>query len=677
MINRINCFMKYLLSVFVCVLFLSEILFGQNNMVRLGETVTHIHYVKTGALSGNGKSWNTAFNNLQSALDVALPDDEIWVAAGTYLPTESYEQNECSKAFILQTGNVKIYGGFPATGNPTMDDRNRSVYETILSGDIDNNDKPDGEIIGNNSYHVVINTATDVLLDGFTISGGNACHSSEITYKGCQINNLHGGGVLNVASSKLVLKNSIVKANVASYGAGIANDTSPSEFVNVLICGNYSKVLGAGMYNNGADPVLTNVTISGNSDGMYSEYSSPKLFNTIVTRNNVDNFNFGNNTQTNFNHCLIGGLFYRNNDGTGPEITGIPLNEIFMDWGGSTYPSKWDNYRLAANSFAKDAGNNDYINESTDLYGNPRIMNGIVDLGAGEFHFMTFIDVTVNGLPTDCDANDLKIHFYNTAGVLVENLQPGEYRMSVSYPGFIMTYYKKDGTQASTWKDATPIIVEPANNADQHIPIVVTLTQEPNMEHGTITISGTLGFADDDIHGLSKIRPVSNLNGNVSLSSASAVKSDEYELVKTIQTTDGHYSFTDLPEGYYRIVADIPGYESGAVDIHVVEGMETVNFIVKTDTKTITAEPSTLTEAPSWQTKNVKVYPNPATDVLHVTGLEGNYTVKIINILGQLVYSTTGSSPELLLNIGHLPSGMYFLRIESNQKATTCKIIKQ
>ena len=688
-------FMKHFLLVFVGVLFLSGSLFGQfgdPNDIFGGPSEpvapgTRIHYVHAGK-NGDGKSWSTAFKNLQDALDAVSSGDEIWVAAGLYLPTQSFDGSNRPEVevagFVLKANNVKIYGGFPATGNPTMIDRNQAIHKTILSGDIEGNDNPEtGAIIGTNAFHVVINLATDVLLDGFTISGGNAIDNTICLVESYPVNNEQGGGILNVAHSKLILKNSIVKANQATNGAGIANETgSNSEFVNVLICGNSSIGVGGGMYNNGADPVLTNVTISGNlPGGMYSDYSyttpsNPQLFNTIISGNyfNDDDYTIGSADY--YTRCLIGSYYYHEVGGPVMATETTP-NDIFMYWVAPRGLSNHDNYRLKAGCFAVNRGNNNYIsNETTDLNGKPRITNGTVDLGALEFYYMTMLDVTLGGL--GYDVNELKINLYKSDGTQVRELESGEYIVSVEYPGFIMTYYNEDEKQASTWKDATPINVDRANGADQQIPITITLIPERIIEEiGSITISGILGLADDDIHGLSKIRPITNLNGNVSLSTTSALKSDEYVLVKTIQTTDGHYSFTDLPEGYYRITADIAGYDPGTVDIHVVEGVETVNFIVKIDTKTIISESETLTDVPSFQALHLKVYPNPATDVLHVTGLEGNYTVKIMNILGQFVYSTTGTSPELLLNIGHLSSGMYFLRIESNQKATTHKIIKR
>ncbi|MCK5174403.1 MAG: hypothetical protein KAR47_13495, partial [Planctomycetes bacterium] len=42
----------------------------------------NIIYVKQGA-TGNGTTWTNAYGNLQNALDTAISNDEIWVAAGT------------------------------------------------------------------------------------------------------------------------------------------------------------------------------------------------------------------------------------------------------------------------------------------------------------------------------------------------------------------------------------------------------------------------------------------------------------------------------------------------------------------------------------------------------------------------------------------------------------------
>ena len=540
-------------------------------------------------------------------------------------------------------------------------------------------------------FRSVINLAHDVLLDGFTISGGDATiYSNEVLYQGCQIKNYNGGGVLNTASSKLVLKNSIVKANRALDGAGIFNETgSYSEFVNILICGNHSEVHGGGMYNLMSNTVLKNVTISGNrTDGLYCKVCTLRIVNTIIAGNITDIAHFDGNCSIDYGHCLIQDKFY-GNDSIPTKLSGLTPRATFMEWVDPTGLTSFGNYRLKDGSYAIDYGNNYYVDEAADLNGNPRIMGGTVDLGAFEFSYMTVIDVTVNGLPVGNDLNDLNILLYKTDGTRVNKeiinnqiigiLEPGEYVVSVSYPGCIMSYNNNE-KHAPTWKDATPVRVEQVNDVDQIILVTVTLIPEQIIESGAITISGTLSeLIDED--DLIKARPIVNVNGNVNLSKSTISKSDGWVLIKTIQTTDGHFSFGNLSEGDYRITADIPGFNPGTFEFHAINENRTINFFVNQTDKTITPEsepdPGTVTELPLWQAANLKVYPNPMTDQLYVSGLEGIYTVKIINILGQLVYSATGSSTELSLNIGHLPSGMYFLRIESKLKTTTRKIIKQ
>ncbi len=141
------------------------------------------------APGGNGSSWANAFNNLQDALDAAetCDIDEIWVAEGVYYPSKNKEGAEVTNrgATFFIDRNIRIYGGFPAMGNPFMLDRDPQINKTVLSGDVDQNDEnPDGDFIntpvdqmmGNNAYHVLciedVNQGT--VLDGFYITAGNA-----------------------------------------------------------------------------------------------------------------------------------------------------------------------------------------------------------------------------------------------------------------------------------------------------------------------------------------------------------------------------------------------------------------------------------------------------------------------------------------------------------------------
>jgi len=71
------------------------------------------------------------------------------------------------------------------------------------------------------------------------------------------------------------------------------------------------------------------------------------------------------------------------------------------------------------------------------------------------------------------------------------------------------------------------------------------------------------------------------------------------------------------------------------------------------------------------------IYPNPVVGMLHITGLEGFYTIKIVDTVGQVVTSIKGTSTELELDMSGKPAGMYLIKIESQGRTLTRKLIKK
>ena len=139
----------------------------------------YVNYLANGA--NNGTSWADAFTNLQAALTAAntCPVAEIWVAKGIYYPDEggSFANNDRNAAFTMRKA-VAIYGGFVGdeAANYDLALRNFVTNETILSGDLDQNDGINFANNGGNAYHVIYNNTNglrnDARLDGFTVSGG-------------------------------------------------------------------------------------------------------------------------------------------------------------------------------------------------------------------------------------------------------------------------------------------------------------------------------------------------------------------------------------------------------------------------------------------------------------------------------------------------------------------------
>lgn len=177
--------------------------------------------------ANNGTSWDDAYTDLQSALAQAYPCADIWVAAGEYKPVTcpgSCTLVERAVSFNMKN-NVGIYGGFKGTES-LLDERDIDANETILSGNIgDVNDAAD------NAFHVVFANAVDStgILDGFTISGGNANSGTEEAY-------LHGGGLYVDGSgtrANPTIRNCTFRNNQAKgEGGAVYHDAGMGGIVN-------------------------------------------------------------------------------------------------------------------------------------------------------------------------------------------------------------------------------------------------------------------------------------------------------------------------------------------------------------------------------------------------------------------------------------------------------------
>jgi len=293
-----------------------------SNWVNSLGGVSYVNINATGA--NNGTSWSNAYTSLQVALDnITMAEDQIWVAAGTYLPTEAPDESTADtrdQAFHFNT-NIHLYGGF--AGTETAINQRTIGNETILSGDLGiPND------IADNTYHVLVtvNLTLDAIIDGFTITNGNANGSSNtMSYSNVNIIRTFGGGMFNGASSPNINNISFI-SNTANSGGGMVNnpDSSPN-ITNVSFIGNnanHNFAFGGGMFNNGTSPSLTNVSFSNNisnhkGGGMYNNFGAPNITNVSFS-NNTASFGGGGMFNTNSNPSINNTVFYKNmrNNGT-------------------------------------------------------------------------------------------------------------------------------------------------------------------------------------------------------------------------------------------------------------------------------------------------------------------------------------------------------------------------
>jgi predicted outer membrane repeat protein len=379
----------------------------ENGQVDMGAyevpygTTPHILYVEPDG-TGNCTSWDDACE-LQYALNwAAALDGEIWVAKGVHRPTlRTYAGDPRSATFWLP-GGVAVYGGFAMT-ETLRSQRNWGANVTVISGDIDQDDVTDpngvttssANIRGRNAYHVIASRGLTetAILDGFTITGGNADGETS---------NNSGGGIYNNNSGP-TLTSIIFSANKAKLGAGMANVTgSNPTLVNVLFISNSAVDSGGAMHNDSSSPTVINVTFSGNSatsygGGMYNgNGSSPSIANTILWGNiaAIDGAQIHNNSSNpTIDYSLVQG--------------GCPVGancSAVIDADPLFVGAAQGDLRLACASPAIDAGDNSALppGVNMDLAGKSRIWDvptqSQIDLGAYEEQYFGDMMVLGNSL---------------------------------------------------------------------------------------------------------------------------------------------------------------------------------------------------------------------------------------------------------------------------------------
>ena len=208
--------------------------------------------------TGDGSSWAKA-TTLSKALAAAVDADKIYVAAGTYVPTDVLPGGAAGgdETFFVKA-NIQLIGGYPA--NPKDGDvADPAKNKTILSGE-------------DTYYHVMVVGAPksdlfSVKISGLTLTKGKAY----TTATQVPIN----GGI-----------------TYKSYGAGLTICGGRNLIENCQIIGNYAEKSNSGIFlTGGAETTIKNCNISentgkGNGQAIWNGPNTiTYMYNCTISRN--------------------------------------------------------------------------------------------------------------------------------------------------------------------------------------------------------------------------------------------------------------------------------------------------------------------------------------------------------------------------------------------------------
>ena len=479
------------------------------------QTVVYVKHDAEG--EETGITWEDAHTDLSIVIENVCEGQDLWVAQGIYHPSADSSLPDGTagegreRHFTLRNG-VTIYGGFDGVSYDFVD-RDWETYETVLSGDFDNNDvwndvEKKWENNEENAYHVFyhsnfIELDETAVIDGFTIKGGNAdgeefphnsgggmmnenYNSTGPTVRNCRFYgnsaSFNGGGIY-YAGTTVVIEDSVFTSNISMEGSGSAiysddgillisgtqfienyafergavyADKGEVEIYESRFAGNFSGTGGGAFVSSESSVLIQDSYFEGNQTAGNGGAILNRLnsYQTIINSVFKDNFssemggaiaNFAassyiRNCTLSQNHADEGGsivnggyLFPINSISwdnhsvsfadeilhlsEGSEVDGLVLGEVSsrvsysniagcgtsgVDWNDDCGIDSGNNIdtdpmfvgigddplMLSAGSPSIDTGNNTFVDGIlTDILGNPRIANDIVDMGAYEYQF--------------------------------------------------------------------------------------------------------------------------------------------------------------------------------------------------------------------------------------------------------------------------------------------------
>ena len=309
-----------------------------------GLTEGETYRIKVRAISDNDALDNSPWSDVW-IVTTSAPETPSLVVTTLDDVVDAYDNQISLREALLYSavGDTITFASSLNNGTIFLNGSLLSVDKSVL---IDASDLDSLTIDANRQSTVFHLRADNSQLKGLTITGGNKANGD-------------GGGIWVVAGHASLINCAIVDNEASSHGGGICLTDYATNFsmINCTVAGNRAPY-GGGIYR----------------------YSSsdfqPEIYNSIIATNDGGDIALGNADS------VIGAYntlsTYADWDAGANNYVYDPALPLFTD------ASNGD-YTLAPGSQAINKGNAEYVSVETDLNGDPRVVNGQVDLGAYEY----------------------------------------------------------------------------------------------------------------------------------------------------------------------------------------------------------------------------------------------------------------------------------------------------
>jgi hypothetical protein len=369
-----------------------------------------VYVAPDGNDAADGTSWATAKQTIQAAVNAASDGDTVLVTNGTYALTNSIEitkgmtlsgVNGAENTIISGQNQVRcmyvnhadaVIEGLTIANGYYLDDALEAGEHRIA------------EAMGGGVYVQAADAIRNCIIKNCSAraQGGQYDPYVGVSSKNGFNGYAYGGGLY--VSGTLVIENCLF-VNNSVRGTGGPQYYDPGDDYIYLTGNGYAN--GGGLYAVAAESVtVRNCTFAKNSAQAYVEgmggsgYCVNSIaagggmyggmaYNSTFLDNSIDScrpYSLDYNTRNLGNSTA---LFCCSPDGLTNGVNGCTTNNpLFVDAANR-------NFLLQENSPCINAGNYVYVTTDTDLAGNPRIVDGAVDMGAYEFQGTTPENVTL------------------------------------------------------------------------------------------------------------------------------------------------------------------------------------------------------------------------------------------------------------------------------------------